>query len=49
MDSEQMNRLLACFDMERFSGLRNKTILMLLYDSRMRIGEALGASAGTMA
>jgi integrase/recombinase XerD len=43
MDAEQVNRLLACLDVERFSGLRNKTILMLLYDTGMRIGEALGA------
>jgi integrase/recombinase XerD len=42
MSREQVQALLNAMDDTRFSGLRNKTIMMLLYDTGMRVGEALG-------
>ena len=42
MSIEQVQALLNAMDTTRFSGLRNKTIMMLLYDTGLRVGEALG-------
>jgi integrase/recombinase XerD len=41
MTPEQVQALLDALDSTRFSGLRNRTILMLLYDTGVRIGETL--------
>jgi integrase/recombinase XerD len=42
MSRDQVQALLSVLNTTRFSGLRNKTIMMLLYDTGMRVGEALG-------
>ena len=42
MTPEQVQRLLDTFDTTRFSGVRNRVVTMLLYDTGLRVGEALG-------
>lgn len=42
MKREQVTQLLAACDCERFSGVRNRLIIILLYDTGLRASEALG-------